>query len=172
LSREFTGSPFSADSGNNSPLSRGGSIDLNIWLFLHHAPTSIGIKFRHDRCCLYGGFAQVFLQERTVLAHNERHHPGIAVFCRVGNKGEPTYHLPPGYVLENAVDEGSTVFLQPANITIRANSMNQVVKEILAAACDIPILPIFEFRCLAPRCYPGSRPLHLRRLLHHLDLLA
>jgi hypothetical protein len=34
--------------------------------------------------------------------------------------------------------------LQPANATIRASSINQEVKEILRAACDILILQIFE----------------------------
>src|ERR1700722_10973831 len=44
----------------------------------------------------------------------------------------------------NVVWEGVAVLLQPANATIRASSINQVVKEILRAACDIPILQTFE----------------------------
>src|ERR1700733_5142290 len=44
----------------------------------------------------------------------------------------------------NVVCEGVAVLLQPANATIRASSINQVVKEILRAACDIPILQTFE----------------------------
>ena len=44
----------------------------------------------------------------------------------------------------NAACEGFAVLLQPANETIRASSINQVVKEILGAACDIPILQTFE----------------------------
>jgi hypothetical protein len=43
------------------------------------------------------------------------------------------------------VCEGFAIsLLQPANITISASSINQEVKEILGAACDIPILQTFE----------------------------
>src|ERR1700744_1492293 len=46
----------------------------------------------------------------------------------------------------NVVCEGFavSVSLQPANITIRASSINQEVKEILRAAFDIPIPQTFE----------------------------
>ena len=48
--------------------------------FLHHAPAGIGIEFGHCGCCLGGGRSQVFLEQHTILVHDECHH---ALNCRI-----------------------------------------------------------------------------------------
>src|SRR5277367_2390378 len=73
--------------------------EFSIRSFLHYAPTGIWIEFGHGRGGLCGGLTQVFLEQHAILVHDEGHHSRIAVFCRIGDDGKSTYHLPIDHII-------------------------------------------------------------------------